>query len=105
MAFNGRLSHSLIRLEINYFSSNFIPPAIDDKGNVATLYILFYNKIDIEFESIISSCYRITNRIFSISWNNIRSTVYVTTAFTIIRYECMIKNVLTLTNTLWLGVL
>ena len=26
-----------MRLEINYFSSNFIPPAIDDKGNVATL--------------------------------------------------------------------
>ena len=30
MAFNGRL-------EINYFSSNFIPPAIDDKANVGTL--------------------------------------------------------------------
>ena len=29
-----------MRLEINYFSSNFIPPAIDDKGNVATLYRL-----------------------------------------------------------------
>ena len=34
---NQNLSHSLLRLEINYFSSNFIPPAIDDKGNVATL--------------------------------------------------------------------
>ena len=41
MAFNGRLSHSLMHLEINYFSmsSNFIPPAIDDKANVATLSI------------------------------------------------------------------
>ena len=26
-----------MRLEINYFSSNFIPPAINDKANVATL--------------------------------------------------------------------
>ena len=36
---NQNLSHSLLRLEINYFSSNFIPPAIDDKGNVATLQL------------------------------------------------------------------
>ena len=26
-----------MRLEINYFSSNFIPPAIDNKANVGTI--------------------------------------------------------------------
>ena len=38
---NQNLSHSLLRLEINYFSSNFLPPAIDDKGNVATLLSIY----------------------------------------------------------------
>ena len=43
---NHNLSHSLMRLEINYFSSNFIPPAIDDKGNVATLFPNLYLTYD-----------------------------------------------------------
>ena len=35
-----------MRLEINYFSSNFIPPAIDDKANVGTLNVTFSLEIN-----------------------------------------------------------